>query len=87
MLLAYTLGGVGSVSQFTVRDIPSAHGYLRIDRRGSLFSMYYRREKATPWELIRDYDRPDMPPTLQVGLSIYGHTRIRLSVDFVCFSK
>ena len=58
---------VDSVSQFLVRDIPSADGYLRIDRNGSLFSMYFRQGSATPWELIRSYDRPDMPVIVITG--------------------
>lgn len=44
---------------------------LRICREGSTFRLYQRAIGASTWNIAATYDRPDLPPTLQVGLNIY----------------
>ncbi|MBO3699928.1 hypothetical protein [Roseivirga sp. E12] len=44
---------------------------LRICRDGSTFRLYQRAIGANAWNLAATYDRPDLPPTLQVGFNIY----------------
>ncbi|OEK02940.1 hypothetical protein BFP97_16035 [Roseivirga sp. 4D4] len=44
---------------------------LRICRDGSTFRLYQRAVGANTWNLAATYDRPDLPPTLQVGFNIY----------------
>lgn len=49
----------------------SADHELRICRDGSTFRLYQRAIGAQTWNLAQTYERPDLPPTLQVGLNIY----------------
>lgn len=44
---------------------------LRICRDGSTFRLYQRAIGANSWNLAATYERPDLPPTLQVGFNIY----------------
>lgn len=44
---------------------------LRICREGSTFRLYQRAVGANTWNLAATYERPDLPPTLQVGFNIY----------------
>ncbi|MCP5152671.1 MAG: hypothetical protein H6983_00805 [Ectothiorhodospiraceae bacterium] len=43
---------------------------IRIARIGQHF-IELRREPGSGWSVTRRYDRPDLPPTLQVGLTVY----------------
>ena len=44
---------------------------LRICREGATFRMYQRAVGSNTWSLAATYNRPDLPPTLQVGFNIY----------------
>lgn len=66
-----TKNTVNNVSQFTpTEDGQSAHD-LRIVREGSSFRLYKKGQGDANWVLLTTHDRPDLPPTLQVGLNIY----------------
>lgn len=61
-----------SVSDWLVYPIASNTGELRITRSGSLFSIYYRLDATSSWQLMRAHDRPDLPPVLEVGMMGYA---------------
>lgn len=44
---------------------------LRIQREGNSITTMYREVGATDWQVAANFDRPDMPETLQVGLLGY----------------
>ncbi len=66
-----TKNTTNNVSPFEpIADDASDHE-LRICREGSTFRLYQRGVGADTWNLAATYNRPDLPPTLQVGLNIY----------------
>ena len=48
-------------------DFDLASSYMKMDRVGSLFSLYLSEDGAA-WNPWIEWDRPDLPDTLQVGL-------------------
>lgn len=78
---------VNSMSILRLTPLTSPEAELRIDRIGSQIDMYYRTASVDPWSLVRSFDRPDLPETLQVGMGLSGPLRALLKIDSICFSK
>ena len=55
-----------------VYDDSTAWVDLRIARQGELFSLLYRIEEASEFTLLDQFIRPDLPETLNVGLTAYA---------------
>ncbi|MBC8161390.1 MAG: hypothetical protein H7Z42_09240 [Roseiflexaceae bacterium] len=85
-----TPSGIGVETKTTVNGatsyeaVPSASGDsdLRICRIGTIFRLYKRPVGSDVWILAATYDRPDLPPTLQVGGNIYSVLLPDLQVVF-----
>jgi hypothetical protein len=60
-----------SVSLWTGPAWPSTEADLRICRIGTRFGLYQRFTTADPWVEAVEYDRPDLPASLQVGIDLY----------------
>ena len=75
-------------SVYEAPDWPSPDAQLRICRVGSTFNVYKRPVRSKRWRLAASYDRPDLPPTLQVGTDVYSPNAppdLRVTVDAVNF--
>ena len=75
-------------SVYEAPDWPSPDAQLRICRVGSTFNVYKRPVRSKRWQLAASYDRPDLPPTLQVGTDVYSPNAppdLRVTVDAVNF--
>ncbi len=44
---------------------------LKIDRKGGVFTLFYRYDEQDEWTQIETFVRNDLPQTLQVGLNAY----------------
>jgi hypothetical protein len=69
---------------------PSGDAELRICRVGARFRLFKRALGARAWIEAITYDRPDLPPELQVGPFAYAYTEkpdLRASFDWVRFTK
>ncbi len=83
---------VDSMSTWNSPAWPTTEAELRICRVGSSFNMYKRNLGATAWTLAMTYDRPDLPPTLQVGACAYASGSptmppdLRIEYDEITFS-
>lgn len=78
-----------SMSSLVLHPIAESRGDVRVVRRGSLFSLYYRAPNAASFQLLRAHNRPDMPRTVQVGLNIFSWrapTRVRSRIDEIRFA-
>jgi len=78
-----TFGGVPLINQVT------ADADLRIRRIGSNFRLYSSEGGGGAWVLVNQFDRPDLPTTLQVGVMGYANTvaDMNISFDFVRFEQ
>jgi len=65
-------------SRSNVSITPSKPGWmeLRLIRIGPSFSLLYRYDGDTDWQISRRYTRTDMPQTLQVGLNAYSRPQL-----------
>jgi hypothetical protein len=61
-----------STSVYEAPEWPSPDAQLRVCRVGSTFNLYKRPLRSKKWQLAATYERPDLPPTLQVGADIYS---------------
>ena len=60
-------------SRFEGPDWPATAADLRLCRSGSTFTMLKRPAgSGDPWAIAATIDRPDLPPTLQVGPNLYS---------------
>ena len=76
-------------SVYEAPEWPSPDAELRICRVGSTFNVYKRPLRSKRWQLAASYDRPDLPPTLQVGTDVYSPNAppdLRVTVDAVNFT-
>ncbi len=55
-----------------VYDGSTAWVDLRIARQGELFSLLYKLEETSEFTLLDQFIRPDLPETLNVGLTAYA---------------
>lgn len=63
-------------------------GYLRLTRVGTTYTAYYSTDGQS-WTQLQQWNRADLPSTLQVGLVIYANLTVHdiaASFDYVRFS-
>ncbi|MCO5166381.1 MAG: hypothetical protein M9894_08455 [Planctomycetes bacterium] len=60
----------GSVSTLTIEQAAGLEARIRVARVGAAVITLIR-EEGTPWRVHRRFARPDLPSTLQVGLTVY----------------
>ena len=77
-----TKNTIDDASDYLGPSWPSADAELRLCRVGSAFHLYRRALGAATFEEAMIYDRPDLPPTLQVGPNVYSLTAPDLTVFF-----
>jgi len=66
---------------------PGAAGDVRLCRVGSTFQMWVRNTGGG-WQLSNQFERPDLPDSVQVGPIAYNNApdqQVRVSFDFVDF--
>lgn len=58
----------------SLRFSPAPQGWitLRIARHGELFTLLSRADGAAEWTVLEQFIRPDLPETLQVGITAYA---------------
>jgi hypothetical protein len=61
-----------SLSTLKIADAKEGWIRLRIARSGELFTLLYQQEGAKQWQVLDQFIRPDLPETLQVGLTAYA---------------
>jgi hypothetical protein len=79
-----------SASVYEAPVWPSGDAELRICRVGSTFELYKRPLGSKRWLLAASYNRPDLPPTLQVGADVYSPNTppdLRVRVDEIRFQR
>lgn len=62
---------VNGRSALTLHPVRPGWLELRIARVGADFLILYREEGAAAWTLRERFHRPDLPPTVQVGINAY----------------
>jgi len=58
-------------SEYTPTNDGSAVYEIRIERNENTFIMSKRAVGETEWQLAAQYERPDLPTTIQLGFNIY----------------
>jgi hypothetical protein len=72
-----------SVSEWEGPAWGSGEAELRLCRVSATFTTYKRHVGANEaWTLAKSFDRPDLPPTLQVGANIYSDSSPNLRVRY-----
>ena len=61
-----------SLSTLKIADAPQGWMWLRVARSGELFTLLYQSENSNQWQVIDQFIRPDLPETLNVGLTTYA---------------
>jgi hypothetical protein len=61
-----------SLSTLKISDAKPGWVRLRIARSGELFTLLYREDGANEWKVLDQFIRPDLPATLNVGLTAYA---------------
>ena len=61
-----------SLSTLKIADAPEGWMRLRVARSGELFTLLYQAENSNEWKVIEQFIRPDLPETLNVGLTAYA---------------
>lgn len=61
-----------SLSTLKISPAPAGWVTLRIARQGELFTLLHKAEDAADWTLLDQFIRPDLPETLNVGLTAYA---------------
>lgn len=69
----YVENTVDSKTDYQMRDCDEQ--YLRIDRRGDVFSFYSKKESKDEWTLRRRFSRSDIGKTVQVGMGAQNNNR------------
>lgn len=84
MFLSVGSASPAGTSQFEVKTTtnsrsslsfsPAPEGWveLRIARHGELFTLLHRADGAARWTVLEQFIRPDLPATLQVGITAYA---------------
>jgi len=54
---------------------------LKIKRIGAEFSLFAKSIEDTDWQLVQEYQRADLPETLQLGIIVYSYSRGQGVVD------
>jgi hypothetical protein len=74
-----TVQGVSDVAGF---DWPSGDASVMIERRGPLFTLKARPIGSSDWRVMGEFNRPDLPSQLQLGIIAYTHSEGRAVYDF-----
>ncbi|MEL6385073.1 MAG: hypothetical protein AAFQ89_21935 [Cyanobacteria bacterium J06626_18] len=61
-----------SLSTLKISDAPEGWMRLRVARSGELFTLLYQAEDSSEWTVLDQFIRPDLPETLNVGLTAYA---------------
>ncbi|NET53469.1 MAG: DUF1349 domain-containing protein [Merismopedia sp. SIO2A8] len=61
-----------SLSTLKISDATTGWMQLRVARSGELFTLLYKEEGAMEWQVLDQFIRPDLPETLNVGLTAYA---------------
>lgn len=61
-----------SLSTLKIFDAKTGWMRLRIARSGELFTLLYQEEGSSNWKVLDQFIRPDLPATLNVGLTAYA---------------
>ncbi len=61
-----------SLSTLKISDAKEGWVRLRIARSGELFTLLYQGEGSREWRVLEQFIRPDLPETLNVGLTAYA---------------
>lgn len=61
-----------SLSTLKISDAQAGWVRLRIARSGELFTLLYQQEGSDEWVVLDQFIRPDLPETLNVGLTAYA---------------
>jgi hypothetical protein len=72
-----------SISELDLIPLNTTSAELRIERSGSMVTTMYRLEVDAPWVVAANFDRPDMPEALQVG--VVGYTDYEKTATFAPF--
>lgn len=62
---------------------PNGDAELRISRKGNLFYMMARKNSTQKWQVMKIYERPDLPDELQAAIIVYSFSNYKGIVDFV----
>lgn len=79
---------IDSNSDLRLTPVATPSAELRIVRQGAVVSLSYRPIGTAVWIALRSFQRPDLPPVVQVGLSSFSWSsplRVRTSFDYVRF--
>ena len=69
-------------SKADIIDWSSGDAELRIDRNGSKIILSAREIGKPTWQLLKTYNRPDLPDTLQAGVIAYAFSHRKGIFDF-----
>jgi hypothetical protein len=61
-----------SLSTLKISDAKAGWMRLRIARSGELFTLLYQEDGSREWKVLDQFIRPDLPATLNVGLTAYA---------------
>jgi hypothetical protein len=61
-----------SLSTLKISEAPIGWLRLRVARSGELFTLLYQAEGSSEWMVLDQFIRPDLPETLNVGLTAYA---------------
>ncbi|MFM7423951.1 MAG: hypothetical protein ACKO7W_02945 [Elainella sp.] len=61
-----------SLSTLKISEAKPGWTRLRIARSGELFTLLYQQEDSSEWQVLDQFIRPDLPVTLNVGLTAYA---------------
>ena len=61
-----------SLSTLKISDAKAGWTRLRIARSGELFTLLVQEEGSRQWKVLEQFIRPDLPATLNVGLTAYA---------------
>ncbi|MEO1512390.1 MAG: hypothetical protein AAFU70_09975, partial [Planctomycetota bacterium] len=63
---------MNSLSTLKIHPAPTGWVELRLARHGELFTLLHRADGATDWTVADQMIRPDLPQSLNVGLTAYA---------------
>jgi hypothetical protein len=88
--------GIGTESKTTINSISTLYldpddyeGEVRITRTGTMIRTYKRTGGDIDFVLLDEFDRPDIPDTVQIGMVLNGYTNtpdIRGEFDYIHFN-
>jgi hypothetical protein len=61
-----------SLSTLKIFDAKEGWMRLKVARSGELFTLLYQEESSDQWKVLDQFIRPDLPETLNVGLTAYA---------------